>query len=226
MCCAHSQTKRKFKIKNWVKNVERTKKDNCWFDDEKNTKNQSTSDEGCGVRNPQFKFKETLQRPSQNSHRVRSSSKLNLQEPMEVDMSSIHANIGVGSDKTKGKFNPAVKREFSKNSQRKSQPYEKKTARQFWKRKNRRETSINQQTAINQKHNLRSDKGERLTKSKNCSKPLSGNNWAETEKRFEKRFRQHIKNFLKRKIDQLSFERHDKQTGKKTEWFDWARSFK
>lgn len=77
------------------------------------------------MRNPQFKLKQTSQHPSQNAQNVQPSFKYDQPEPMEVDRSSMHANVGGSSNKTKGQFNPAVKREFSKNSQGTSQPYAK-----------------------------------------------------------------------------------------------------
>lgn len=80
-------------------------------------------EKGYEMRNPQFKFKETLQRSSQSNQNVRSNPKFTAPEPMEIDKSSIHVNVGGNSNKSKGQFNPTIKRDFTKNSQGSNQPH-------------------------------------------------------------------------------------------------------
>lgn len=119
------------------------------------------------MRNPQFKFKETSQRPYQSNQNVRSSPKFTQPEPMEVDKSSIYANVGGSSNKTKGQFNPANKREFTKNSQGSSQPYAK------YQRINKMENETNYAKTIVEDHqpeDISDDDFEENSSTVSCSK--------------------------------------------------------
>lgn len=119
------------------------------------------------MRNPQFKFKETSQRPSQSNQNIRSSPKFTQPEPMEVDKSSIYANVGGNSNKTKGQFNPANKREFTKNSQGSSQPYAK------YQRINKMENETNYAKTIVEDHqpeDISDDDFEENSSTVSCSK--------------------------------------------------------
>ena len=119
------------------------------------------------MRNPQFKFKETSQRPYQSNQNVRSSPKFTQPEPMEVDKSSIYANVGGSSNKIKGQFNPANKREFTKNSQGSSQPYAK------YQRINKMENETNYAKTIVEDHqpeDISDDDFEENSSTVSCSK--------------------------------------------------------
>ena len=186
---------------------------------EKNTKNQTKPHEKRVIEKncqPDSKNVKFLQRKSQIHQKIHESSKLNQPEPMEVDKSSIHPIIGRSSNEAKSQFNRAVKREFSKNSQRTGQTYA----------KNQQVISIlkNEKPKSNEHQSSNCDQPKTQSSRRHGTKFEEIKNLFEvkaktTEQSLKKESKRNSDNtskiFLQRKNDHLSFERHDRHTGKK-----------
>lgn len=186
----------------WNKYYNQTKETKNQIEIERKINNQGKKMDNKLV-NPQFKFKQSFQAASKSGDKK--------PEPMEVDKSSIHPNVG--DSKKKGQFNPAIKREFQSSQQSSKNPVKYQRINKIENGKSCAKTIVEDPQPEREPERRKGN--TKFNEIKDLFEPKSKVTERHQTNESKRNSIHNSSFFLQNKNHKLSFERHDKQTGKK-----------